>query len=154
MVFLRRGGLSVGSYVSDQTGACADEGKQDDRCRARKRGGLVQSEQGPRRLLFLFDLFAWERFARTVASAAQALVVFTERDKHELQRLSVSANIARIPLGTVIPEYPLDPAGHAPPTILFVGNYAHPPNADAAMRLIRRIFPCIRMRRMHTRCAT
>jgi glycosyltransferase involved in cell wall biosynthesis len=40
-----------------------------------------------------------------------------------------------------IPERPLDPLGDLPLSLLFVGNFRHPPNTDAAMRLMSAIFP-------------
>jgi glycosyltransferase involved in cell wall biosynthesis len=50
----------------------------------------------------------------------------------------------RIPIGTVLPERPLDPLGRPPPSIGFVGSFIHPPNTDAAVRLIGAIFPRLR----------
>ena len=54
--------------------------------------------------------------------------------------------IVRIPLGMALPEHPLNPLGHSPPSLLFVGNFGHPPNADAAVRLISAIFPRVQAR--------
>jgi glycosyltransferase involved in cell wall biosynthesis len=39
---------------------------------------------------------------------------------------------------------PLDPLGTPPPSVLFVGYYRHPPNADAARWLVDEIFPRVR----------
>jgi glycosyltransferase involved in cell wall biosynthesis len=35
----------------------------------------------------------------------------------------------------------LDPLGHPPLSLLFVGNFVHPPNVDAAMHMMNDIFP-------------
>jgi glycosyltransferase involved in cell wall biosynthesis len=50
----------------------------------------------------------------------------------------------RIPLGIDLPVKPADPAGSKPPGLLFIGNFVHPPNVDAAERLASRILPSIR----------
>jgi glycosyltransferase involved in cell wall biosynthesis len=69
--------------------------------------------------------------------------VFTERDRRAIAALASTTPIVRIPLGMDLPAQPLDPLGHAP-NVLFVGNFAHPPNVDAAERLVHEIFPRVR----------
>jgi glycosyltransferase involved in cell wall biosynthesis len=50
-----------------------------------------------------------------------------------------------IPFGTDFAERPFaNGAGEG--GVLFVGNFVHPPNVDAATRLVRRIFPRVRER--------
>jgi glycosyltransferase involved in cell wall biosynthesis len=43
-----------------------------------------------------------------------------------------------------LPAAPLDAVGRIPDRLLFVGNFHHPPNVDAALYLVRAIFPRIR----------
>jgi glycosyltransferase involved in cell wall biosynthesis len=74
----------------------------------------------------------------------QAVVVLTQRDETALRQLGSQAPIVRIPLGVPIPPAVLDPHGHGEPTVLFVGSFSHPPNAEAAERLVRNIFPAVR----------
>jgi len=95
------------------------------------------------RLTARWDLRAWERFEPGVLRRVQAVVVFTERDRVAVAGLAPGTLVTRIPLGTSIPAEPLDPAGGEPPTLLFVGNYVHPPNVDAAVRLATVIFPAV-----------
>jgi glycosyltransferase involved in cell wall biosynthesis len=90
------------------------------------------------------ELLAWKRYERAVARQADAVVVFTERDRREMERCAPGRSIVTIPFGTVPPERPSDPAGQSPPAILFAGSYGHPPNLDAALRLARSIFPRVR----------
>jgi polysaccharide biosynthesis protein PslH len=52
-----------------------------------------------------------------------------------------TAALVRIPLAVEVPSRPLDPQGTDPPTILFIGGFAHPPNVDAALWLGRGVFP-------------
>jgi glycosyltransferase involved in cell wall biosynthesis len=51
-----------------------------------------------------------------------------------------------IPIGIDLPERALDPLGSGEPAIAFVGGYMHPPNVDAALRLLRSIAPAVRRR--------
>ena len=107
---------------------------------------LVHSHRGVARVLYLLDLLAWHRFERSIISQVQAVIVFTERDQQALGELRRQTPIVRIPLGTIVPEQPLNPHGDEPLSLLFVGSFRHPPNVDAAARLIREIFPRVRTR--------
>ena len=49
-------------------------------------------------------------------------------------------------MGIDIPEEPLSATGSDGPSVLFVGGYWHPPNADAALHLVRSIMPAVRSR--------
>ncbi len=90
---------------------------------------------------------AWTRFERRVIAQMDAVVVFADRDREALLPLAGSTPIVRIGIGVAVPPTPLDPLGTAAhPELLFVGNFNHPPNVDAASRLIERIFPRVRER--------
>ena len=91
--------------------------------------------------MYWLDLLAWQRFERGIIKQVQAVVVFTERDRRAVSQFGRPTPIVRIPLGIPLPESPLDPLGGSPPNLLFVGNFVHPPNVDAAVRLISAIFP-------------
>lgn len=101
---------------------------------------------GLRRLWRRFDVIAWRRFARTALRRVDRIVVFTDRDRAALLELAPSVPIRTIPFAVELPDRPLDPRGHGPPTLLFFGGFEHPPNADAALRLLRSIFPSVRER--------
>ncbi len=107
---------------------------------------LVRSRRGHARLLSVADLLAWRRFEASHLAEVQAVVTFTEGDRRVLLPIAGRTPIVRIPLGSTTPERPLDPLGHSPPILLFVGNYHHEPNVDAALRLCEAIFPAIRQR--------
>ncbi len=108
---------------------------------------LWQASRGFDRLRDGLDLRAWERFERWVTGLADAVVVFTERDREALAPYAGGTPVVTIPLGFDLPERPLDPAGHPPLEVLFYGNFHHPPNVDAATRLARSIFPRVQERR-------
>jgi glycosyltransferase involved in cell wall biosynthesis len=99
----------------------------------------------PRAVLYL-DMRAWREFERAIIQGVQTVVVFTERDRHELLQFESPTPVRRIPLCTVVPEHPLNPLGCLPWRMLFVGNFVHPPNVDAAIRLIGSIFPRVQAR--------
>jgi polysaccharide biosynthesis protein PslH len=105
---------------------------------------LWQSSRGIARAIRYVDMLAWERFERTIISQVQSIVVFTECDRKALAHVPMSPPIVRIPSGTILPKKPLNPHGDEPLNLLFVGNFIHPPNVDAALRLINAIFPRVR----------
>lgn len=99
---------------------------------------------GLARLLNHADRGAWARFERGATGAADRVVVFTGRDA---EVLSAARPPVVVPLAVPLPEQPLDPLGADPPSLLYIGNFGHPPNVDAARWLVREIFP--RIRRAH-----
>jgi polysaccharide biosynthesis protein PslH len=102
---------------------------------------LLRTTRGPRRLARRLEVAAWRRYERATRPRFDAIVVFAERDLAPVGASSGPASLVRIPLAVDIPARPLDPHGSDPPTILFVGGFAHPPNVDAALWLGRTIFP-------------
>jgi glycosyltransferase involved in cell wall biosynthesis len=107
---------------------------------------LVRAARGPLRLLRLLDLWAWERFERDVLRRVDAAVAFTGPDRRALAALAGSTPVHEIPLGAELPDRALDPRGRPPYPVVFVGNGLHPPNADAALRLVESILPRLRAR--------
>ena len=89
------------------------------------------------------DRGAWRRFDRRTAARVDATVVFTEADRFALERACPRRTV-RIPLVVAPRRGPLSPVGGSPPSILFVGYYRHPPNAEAAGWLVHEIFPLVR----------
>lgn len=89
---------------------------------------------------------AWSRYERAALSMADAIIVFTASDAAALERLlgPGSPPISVIPLR--IAEHAASLKGDVElirSDFLFVGNFRHPPNADAARRLVCSIFPMI-----------
>jgi polysaccharide biosynthesis protein PslH len=93
----------------------------------------------------VWDSQAWRRYERDLLDRVDAVVALTQRDAGVMRELAPRARIVRIPLGAGLPPRPADPAGAAPPGLLFVGNFMHPPNVTAAVRLADRILPRIRL---------
>jgi glycosyltransferase involved in cell wall biosynthesis len=102
---------------------------------------LLSGTKGFRRLARRAEVAAWQRYERATRPRFDAIVVFAERDVVEVEPTAGAAALVRIPLAVEVPSCPLDPQGSDPPTILFVGGFSHPPNADAALWLAKKIFP-------------
>jgi glycosyltransferase involved in cell wall biosynthesis len=90
------------------------------------------------------DERAWVRFERRVVDRVDGVVVFTEPDREAVKRLGSETPIEVIPFGIRVPATAADPVGANPPRVLFVGSFAHPPNADAALWLAGDLFPAVR----------
>jgi glycosyltransferase involved in cell wall biosynthesis len=117
---------------------------------------LVEHEPSARAALYIQDLpslvhkliarvekIAWQRYERALYRQVDAVVAFTEADKKSLQETAGRTPIRIIPPGIAIPEQPLNPLGSLPLSLLFVGNFYHSPNVDAARRLAGSIFPSV-----------
>lgn len=105
--------------------------------------------QGPRLLVPVLqraDRAAWRRFERSHLPRFAAVVTFTARDAAITRSSFPKLRIVTIPLGVGLPERPCQPLGIAPPTVLFFGSFRHPPNVEAASRLVQSIFPRVRQR--------
>jgi glycosyltransferase involved in cell wall biosynthesis len=111
----------------------------------------AETPLGPRRVLRHADYLAWRRYERRLVRAVQAVTVFTERDRDEIAGLGAPTPIAVIPFGVDAPPQPLDPLGSGQDVVLFLGNFAHAPNVDAALRLGSTVFPRIRAARPQAR---
>ena len=106
----------------------------------------AERRRGPARLLGALDHRAWRRYERRAMASADVVVALTERDRSTLSPLAGGTPVVCIPLGVPLPDRAADPIGAEPASLLFVGNYMHPPNADAAEHLVREIFPRVRAR--------
>ena len=89
---------------------------------------------------------AWRRYERRTLPQADAIITFTESDAAAVRAMLAPSSppIAVIPLR--LPEDRSSTATALAPVrsdLLFVGNFLHPPNADAARRLVNSIFPMI-----------
>jgi glycosyltransferase involved in cell wall biosynthesis len=110
---------------------------------SRAAAAVAETPLGPRRVLRYGDYLAWRRYERRLVQAVQAVTVFTGRDGGEIARIAARTPVSLIPFGVDAPPQPLDPLG-ADDVVLFLGNFVHRPNVDAALRLAR-IFPRIRL---------
>ena len=107
---------------------------------------LVRTTQGRQRLAHGVDRKVWQRYWSRTLGAFDVVVTFTDRDRSVVTAANPSVRTVAIPFGIDIPDTPLSAVGSDEPRVLFVGGYMHPPNSDAALRLLRSIMPAVRRR--------
>jgi polysaccharide biosynthesis protein PslH len=95
-------------------------------------------------LLGELDRRRWGEFQKTAWRRFDLTQVFSRRDGEAMAEAApdAAARIRVNPFGIVLPER-ADPSREVPGTMLFVGNFAHPPNRDAAIWLAREILPAV-----------
>jgi glycosyltransferase involved in cell wall biosynthesis len=96
------------------------------------------------RALSALDWRKTERFGPARWRRYDLLQVFTEADRAEMVRRdpSLEGRVRVNPFGIEIPPE-ADPALELPNTVLFLGNFTHPPNVDAAAWLVEEIMPVV-----------
>ena len=90
------------------------------------------------------DAALWSRYLRSYFPLADRLQAVTEEDAASL-RGALGRSVEVRPAALLAPQGACDP-GAAPPTALFVGDYRHRPNPEAARRLADEVWPKIRDR--------
>ena len=100
---------------------------------------------GPRGALAELDWQRWRGFQCSVWRRFERIQFFTKRDADVAMEIAPElVDRVRVnPFGVILPE-PADPALEQPGTVLFVGNFTHPPNRDAARWLALEILPRLR----------
>ncbi len=86
------------------------------------------------------------RFAAATGADYDRVVVTTEPDRRALRRLSARATVSAIATGVDLDYFRrIEPPGPGV-RLVFLGHYPHFPNEDAALHLLRDIFPRVRKR--------
>ena len=75
-----------------------------------------------------------------------AVVVVSERDAATLRALNPSLPVTVIPNGVDVERFAPTIEGPKPPTLIFTGNFAYPPNVDAALVLAREVLPRVQQK--------
>jgi glycosyltransferase involved in cell wall biosynthesis len=99
----------------------------------------------PRWALRELDWRRWYGFQQTAWRRFDRVEVFTDRDAKTIAELApdVGPRVRVNPFGLVLPPA-TNPAREVKGTVLFVGNFAHSPNRDAAQWLAREIMPAVK----------
>ncbi len=94
------------------------------------------------------DWRRWRAFQPAVWRRFDLVQAFTDRDADAITALAPDmVDRVRVnPFGVMLPSV-AGPASERPGSVLFVGNFTHPPNRDAARWLALGIMPLIRARR-------
>jgi glycosyltransferase involved in cell wall biosynthesis len=111
---------------------------------ARAAADFSDTAGGLRRLSRRLDAYAWRRYSRRMFERADRVVVFTERDRSSVDDLVEDARVVTIPIAVELPAPPVNSRGDGSNGVLFYGGFLHPPNSDAALRLMHTIVPCVR----------
>ena len=101
---------------------------------------------GRQRLAHRLDAAGWRRYWSRSLPAFDAVVALTDHDRNVIEAATRGPRVVTIGLGIDLPSEPLSAGGLGDPSVLFVGSFLHPPNADAALRLVRSIMPAVRRR--------
>lgn len=98
-----------------------------------------------RGLLAELDWRRWHGYQRRVWGRFDAIQVFTDRDALRLASVApeLADRVAVVPFGLVVPAA-LDASREEADRLVFVGNYTHAPNVDAAHWLAAEIMPRLR----------
>ncbi len=93
------------------------------------------------------DWRRWPNYQATIWRQFERIQVFTARDAEALIKLApdLAERVRVNPFGIELSE-PLDEALAEKNRLLFVGNFTHPPNVDAALWLGHDIMPLLRQR--------
>jgi glycosyltransferase involved in cell wall biosynthesis len=102
--------------------------------------------RGLQRIAHNLDAAGWRRYWAKALPAFDRLVAFTEGDRESLAAVVSRPRITTIGLGVDLPSEPLSAVGGEERTVVYVGSYTHPPNLDAALRLLRSVMPAVRAR--------
>lgn len=108
----------------------------------------ASSTAWPRHMVDEADWRRWPQYQRRSWQKFSRLQVFTPQDEAALLQLApeLEDRVRVNPFGVELPPLGL-PADDNRESLLFVGNFTHPPNVDAALWLGRDIFPLIREQR-------
>jgi polysaccharide biosynthesis protein PslH len=130
----------MGQYVSELRACGARIVLTQHEPGVKSAADAITRTRGLRRLWARWERAAWANYERRVMAQMDAVVAFTEVDRRTLEALGQRVPIRVIPLGIAVPPRPANPEGRAS-SVLFVGNFLHQPNVEAATRLTRSIFP-------------
>ncbi len=92
-----------------------------------------------------FDWIRWRWYQVNTWKRFDRIQTFSDRDAASIRQLQpeLASRVRVNPFGIVLPT-PAEPTGQDDKTIIFVGNFTHPPNVDAALWLAREIMPLLR----------
>ncbi|HEY8612933.1 MAG TPA: glycosyltransferase family 4 protein [Roseomonas sp.] len=107
-----------------------------------------QRPRTPGRVLMLSHIPALIRAELQASRQGEATFVCSEADQRHLTRLG-APRVEVVPNAVDIPPEPAPPT--AEPVFLFVGGMGHGPNAEAAERMVTRVFPLVQRERPDAR---
>jgi glycosyltransferase involved in cell wall biosynthesis len=145
-----RDGSPVRTTLSDHDVAASDTAGAGDWFRVPFKGWLAR-----------LDRVKWHRYTRRAYRSATSILVPTAEDARVVRMNVPDADVRVVPFG--IADHVVNPVSHStgvggmrgggrePSTLLFVGNFEHAPNRDAAHILATQIMPLVWQRNDETR---
>ena len=97
---------------------------------------------GITKVLRYLDWCMWSSYELEAVKRVDGVLAVTEQDQHLLEHLTHASHIGYLPRA-VEPPSSQNKTGREPATVLFVGSFAHAPNVDAALEIIRSIAPSV-----------
>lgn len=97
----------------------------------------------PAKMVSYIEFCRWALFERTMAAKFDRVLCVTEQDKMLLERLTSSKRLSYLPRGVDIADRLPPYASREKESLLFVGTFSHRPNREAALWLVREIFPLV-----------
>jgi len=98
------------------------------------------------RLSHWAQLWAARRYEAFMFAPYRAAVVVSPPDRAELLALNPALRVEVIPNGVDLAYFQPQPAAREPAALLFTGNFAYAPNADAARYLAQTLLPQVQAR--------
>ena len=91
------------------------------------------------------DWRRWPAYQAAIWSRFDRIQVFSSRDADAVRNLTphLAERVRVTPFGIDLPNLP-DPTLEQPGSVLFIGNFTHPPNVDSALWLGRELMPRLR----------
>ena len=109
-------------------------------------GSYLREMAGWGKFTRVSDWLVRSRYARETALEYDRVVVMTDPDLRALRRLAPGVSGRCVPTGVDLAHFAPPHSPVEEPRLAFVGHYPHYPNEDAALRLVREIFPEVRRR--------
>ena len=135
---------TMGQYADAAVGTITILGQHEDGTLAAR--DRWRASSGWRKAVYRRDMGSWTKYERDRFARFDAITCFTELDRTAILALRPEARVEVIASRGVASLPAASTQSTDPRTILFVGNFIHPPNVDAAMRLATSIFPLVRDR--------
>ncbi|MBW4092024.1 MAG: glycosyltransferase family 4 protein [Proteobacteria bacterium] len=108
--------------------------------RARLRAALARPRHAGK-LAYIAHNLNVHRAERNAINLASIATVCSEIDRRYLTRLGLGHHLEVVPNAITVPSQ--FPPPQQDRVLLFLGNYNHPPNVDAAQRLLKSIWPLV-----------
>lgn len=96
------------------------------------------------RIVHWAQLWAARRYESFMFAPYRAVVVVSPQDRAELLALNPALRVEVIPNGVDQAYFQPQPVARELDTLLFTGNFAYPPNVDAASYLAQTLLPAVR----------